>query len=635
MMLAKLGLIRIDLEKTHLSDLAIPLQNEDLKNKTVAVVDDVLIYGDTLLHLKNTLDQIGCKVIMYAIAMNNESDLDRERFSSAGEAHRQELAALKSDTIHFFSCTQYRWKQTSDRIMRILWKAAAPYIADMPFINVIGVNCIGHMSTMEKRGMIEEYVCIEGLDWSIKRMGSRLLHIIRNEEYAISHLVTSIINNDVGHQVFIPSVFLPQGALENDRAIIRFYKRAFDDQYDSVAKIMRIEEMYSGDNRDSLMPVNTRFLTFLLGCGILLAFDQHYGILGEDKMLDITNLRYSFDARLVPVFQGLFESRRNEFIEAVDDFLKVGLQEHGQSKWKVEEDLYTSFDSVKADCDNEAHLASHPIPEANQLLLDDYYDIVAGAGEIIAEKDNQNDCEKLERRTNKMLRRYFKLNNLRDKRLMTEEGKRLVDIPANVLLDKTASLIKNLNIGSAIPLKDISMASLMNLIYLGFATFDYRMENGTCSCFVHAGEQSYKCVIREYVPTVYFLHRYEERYQKDMYDFLKNILIDMNLKISKFCGKRGDKKEFERYCSGADESIYDLEDMIEYYNDAIERRSMQQILSIDFGYLLQLFAEKYNGELADAGREFGKFLEDKAKKVPETRVFSEIYASEWGHNPKF
>ena len=176
-----------------------------------------------------------------------------------------------------------------------------------------------------------------------------------------------------------------------------------------------------------------------------------------------------------------------------------------------------------------------------------------------------------------MLSRYYKKNGIMDEEFV-HPGERLSGLPVRKLIlrviEKTGASVQD------------TVSAFLNQYYLGYSTLSFRKGAGELGCYSHAGEQSYKCVVHEFVVPVYFLYRYTQYFPEDMVQKMKQVLLNVTEKIYKKHGIKFEKNDFEMYSLGADENIYDKKSILVHSTENMGQ-GMNEL--VEKGYILEEF----------------------------------------------
>lgn len=580
-----------------LTDTAIPIYLNKMKNKKVLIVDDVFIHGRTSLKINGEIKPYAKDVRFYVFAKNNNqdkkqdisteqindiikqyhncdsaNDIDDKTFESFfyigaqnSKEKKKENSLIKQSKVveGQINCKEeYQWKRISDLIMKSIWSVNIPYVSYLPTFTVNNldkfkkINC-KPLSSRRQRTLSQKF------SYHVQscKTESSLIHycfIISENEFTNDCKLTPMVFFDC-ENTSINKDFVYYG-------VKSIYEQKFDELSDAF--------LQKGKTANGLISM-LKFLIFNVGLlSSMRLFDEYY-MERPDYDIDYTNAIYSFGEEIAGYIKTIERfPKRNDVLKKIESCtIKNTIHKKNAFNKQQEEKLIQGLD--------EAYESTKTckIDKDSPYIID-------------------------------VLAKYFKYNNIYDEqnvyKLHQESYARGLKF----------STIKDFLDSKGFCIYDI-ISGLMYQYNLGAATidflYDYDADNNIIgiNMYWRSGEQSYKCITHTYVLLVYFQNLYKRMFDKSVSEFLYNFFEKVAEANYLLWNVPFSKKDFEKYCSLKDD-IYDAFDIKDYckekeftYLGFIGKQIEQYIM---FGHL----AEAYNNDEEQFRKNLLSFIEKRS-----------------------
>lgn len=532
-------------DKLHCSDIMMLDVAVQYRKKKVILVDDVLIHGRTLNHLKEFLEGYGCIVELYAFVINISTPVAEEEDEDRLE-ERKELVNIKDIVKYYFKCNAYEWKKISDLIMHSFWATNTPYCADAPMVILNGAGKEKLLATEDTFFDVRE--CDTR---SIGRMGQRFKYYYSDFESELFSMILCVhMNQD--EAVWLPNpVFFSQGKKSVHRQK-NFYKEVLGDK---AKELIADLEMNGKSVNEERSVFQSRFFFYMASYILMGEFIQTVKLTEDMFDVDHTNLHYSFGARFAKYFDESLWNKKNS--ECVYELLRS----------EVQSDVTTT--------------------EIDSLLCTEVEKAAKNTLELYGDLQSCSEDER-EKRCAHVFGRYYKINGNIDEESAYKDKQRIAGLPALQLVQQVKRLTKYV-------FRDV-MTAFFNQYYLGFSTLTYKVQNGSINCYSCAGEQSYKCVVHEFVIPVYFSYRYRQLFTNRFADRLMGVYLFKAEEIYERYGIPFKARDFKTYSRGASENIYDEVTILQHSEECKDEGGSELL---ELGYRLENFARSQDNICTD------------------------------------
>lgn len=570
--------------KIHCSNIKIPLYAEMLRGKKVILVDDVMIHGRTLNEIKKQLETYGCEVNIFVLALNKEGTLLKEdqNLTDVAKKNIMELQHIANTAKAFYQCNSYEWKILSDLIMRSMWATNTPYSATSP---VVKLSAKGKDILERQR---EKFHCRSCPTHSTKRMGLEQYYYFMHypsEDKSPYFCITLMKNDHCNNYKLLPAIFLRNSIFRSNKAVKSFYKLVFGNGLTECL----CQDLKFDENRFSAQYqiVNSNFLIYTSGLIILNKFLKDAGISEKDYKIDHTNLRYSFGEEFEKYMEKINVEASEMNYKICMDYLMHDY-ESGKKLAKLEKNVYQNIFYRSGLCKNyhykdrarkivglKNYIAEirDPVNEISKELEEELNSAIYNVKELY--QDSKYSDSKM---ASYMFCRYFKVNSMLDEENLKIDKTRLVGLPARKLINIVWKMTEY-------SFFDV-MAAFMNQLYIGNSTVVFQNALEGYGCFCHSGEQSYKCVVHEFVIPVFFMFRYKTLFRDKEALKMSDFILWATEKTYHYYQHPFSIEDFRTYSMQEQENIYDLISLQEYC-EAGEEDEIK--LLVEIGYILERF----------------------------------------------
>lgn len=524
-----------------MTDTAIPVYIDKMKNSSVLVVDDVFIHGRAIAKVDQELSGKTKKVRYYTFAKNSNNEqpqatsIEKMREKSDNERNidnaltylqllnKALLDMQKTSVKGYIDCNEYQWKRISDLIMKSLWGVNMPYASYLPIFICKDKNRI---SATEFKDLIAY------------RTHSQEEQK-QSFEYYIQSKEKNMINSSIIHYCF---VFSKNDFTEDCKMIPMVF---FDCENTSIDKKFIFESIHIiyGDKANKLIKYFTKnrrsnqnmisllkYLIFSVGYLTTTRFFTNNRIKNDEYYVDLSNAVYSFGEE-IKLYLNL--------LQKVDYNYAIN---------KIENSVIKSISNDT--CNKNIYSDEHD--SLFEGLRQSYTDMRSCS----IEKDFPSSID--------VLARYFKFNNIYNEQNFYnfKKGKK------KYVTGLRFSEIKDFLQSKGFSNKEIILG-LMHQYNLGAATIDFLYDYDKkdnikgINMYWRAGEQSYKCISQTYVLIVYFQNTYARMFCKGIADFLYNMLLDVANNNYTLWNMPFSKKDIEKYCNIGD-NVYNAFDIERY-----------------------------------------------------------------------
>lgn len=522
-------------ECTKITDTAIPMYLEQMKNKSVLVIDDVFIHGRAVARIQNLLSKNVKKLDFYTFAKNNMhqnlQDMDTCKTAQAitHSAHFKEKLNFASMTIQenrvkgYLKCNEYQWKRISDLIMKSLWGVNMPYTSYLPIFNMYEIDRVSNLAVTKQKDVYKEYSSA-----SQTLLGQKFAYYIERSMCNNVHIHYCYVisrNSFTQNCKIMPMVFFD---CENTSIDKDFILNSIEFIYESKAQELVsyfIRDRKLGYELASLL----KFLTFSVGYLSTKRFLMNNGIREQEYFVEFENAEYSFGQEI------------KEYIEILE------MVDVTRTLERIERCVISSFADEKR---KKIDMAER------ELLLEGLEEACNEMRNCSVEKDFPEIVN--------VLSRYFKFNNRFRESIIFKckpTGERYVT-------GLRFSDIKEYLEGENFSTEEI-IFGLMCRYNQGAATIDFLSDLDInrqlvgLNMYWRAGEQSYKCISQTYVLIVYFQNIYEKRFNSEVSQFLYDRLLEVAIENYSQYSIPFSRHDFEKYSNKRD-NVYNAFDIERY-----------------------------------------------------------------------
>lgn len=494
------------------------------RNTKIAVIDDILIHGRTLSSIYKKLQGLGYTIDLFAFCKNKDDEFSLNENGKIPEL-MEELREIKQKTRTYYVCNSFEWKYISNHIIRSFWATNIPYISFLPYLQL----------TVEGRKKLISFVdshfkskCFS--NHSQEELGQQTIYFFSD---------TTLVANDItGLPLFVLQtqeslqsynllsfVFLSEEELINNGTQI--ITNLFDQLKNQALTSMQIslfsQLLNQGENnsltidREFVLKLTMSVFSLI---GLKRTIDQ-CGISEKDYTVNWDNIFYSFGSEIQSFMENILnnDKKYNEFYQ----------------------NSLVKFLDKNIDIQNKQ--LGYELCEAVKMV------------NKLTDSDCISDCEYLKN----IYARYLKKNSELDDDAIGSKRER---IPGFKFLDLVSISQKQM----MKPINSI-VVSLMNQYFIGAANLVVQSGDSGCGLYYHSGEQSYKCVIKEFVPLVYFNDLFQRRFERLYANLLFEILIDFSEENYKYYNIPFLRDDLNQYSNLASENVYTNQDIKKYEKD--------------------------------------------------------------------
>lgn len=523
-----------------ITDTAIPLYVEKMKDATVLVIDDVFIHGRAVSKVNEEIGGKAKKIRYYTFAKNSNNEepqdtsTEKIREKSANERsndltfmqmlNKALLTMQKSSVKGYLNCSEYQWKRISDLIMKSLWVVNMPYASYLPIFVMKDQKRL--FSTESAKDLI-----IYSSHSQEEQQQHFAYYIQSNEKYvsnnSIIHYCFVISKNDFsGDCKMIPMVFFD---CENTSIDKRFIFDSIKIIYGKESTNLR-DYFLKGRKSNQGMISLLKYLIFSVGYLAAKKYLINDGIKRDEYNVDNCNAKYSFGTEIE---RYLLLLENNDSTELLSKIEKCTIR------------------SVS----NETRNRNNCLEEREKLLAglrQSYIDMRSCS----IDKDFPSIID--------VLARYFKFNNIYNEENFYDFRQGRKKYVTGLRFSEIKEFLQSKGFSS----RDIILG-LMHQYNLGAATIDFLYDYDKkgnivgINMYWRAGEQSYKCISQTYVLIVYFQNVYNRMFNKQVSDFLYDMLLEVADDNYKLCKMPFSKDDLEKYCNIGD-NVYNAFDIERY-----------------------------------------------------------------------
>lgn len=505
------------------TDTAIPLIEKifcdtfshiDKNEIKIAVIDDILIHGRTLNKIYSELKNKNYNVDLYAFCKN----ITKEEKKDGGNQLLATLDNIKSRTTAYVMCDEFDWKYISKLIMQGFWSINTPFLSYSPFLRLNSTGC----NILKKN--LKKFVYETFQNHRQEFFGQKMTYTYMGNCIKVKDLEGFCFgvfqtNNKFECANFLPFTFFDNSSLKK---IVSRNKISIN--------IGGIDYPFLLDEKE----INYKFISSLFSTLYLSAIVKQCNLKNDKHfIIDWENVISSFgkkhcDYLKLVFFKSLlvddnFLGKENSLY-----FNEKPIENSGiQKKLYKELGLILNSDVVKN--------YSSKQQEKYELYL--------------------KNCNYLKN----TIARYLKFNGNEDEKNLPVSSNRIEGM-------RVYDLITSINQYTKISIFDI-ITSLMQHYFIGTATIAVETKYGMNSLYYHAGEQSFKCIIKEFVPLVYFYDVYFSRYCDDLARYLFDDMINMAKTHYSKKGVKFSEADFYQYSNLNKDNVYKENDIEQYCAD--------------------------------------------------------------------
>lgn len=533
----------IQMKCTKITDTAIPLYIREMKHADVLVIDDIFIHGRALSKVDDEIRGKAKKICYYTFAKNNNNEEPQDAYTKrmleiTGEKNNDPFLSymdklnmarlnIQENTVEgYINCNEYQWKRISDLIMKSLWGVNMPYASYLPIFTMKDQDRLFLTRSAED--------LIEYSSHSQREQGQNFIYYIESDNKntrnkSLIHYCFIISKNSfIGDCKLIPMVFFDCENTSIDKSFI----------YESINSIYGREAIALRDcfiKNSSKQGLNSllKYLIFSVG---YLASKRYFfvnGIKNYEYTIDFSNAEYSFGSKIKRYLALLEKKNSVELLDRVEcGTIKTVTDENRKKRDSYEE---------------------------HKKLLDGLRISYTDMESCSIEKESPSVAD--------VLARYFKFNNMYNEENFYKFRRKKRRYITGLRFSEIKDFLEKKGFSG----KDI-IFGLMHQYNLGTATIDFLYDYDDndkksrvkgINMYWRAGEQSYKCISRTYVPIVYFQNEYDKIFNRRVSDFLYDILLEVAQNNYDFFGVPFKKSDYENYCNKGD-NVYNAFDIKRY-----------------------------------------------------------------------
>lgn len=564
--------LNLSSEKIRCTDVRIPFIMNDLKGKKVTIIDDILIHGRTLTSIKKQLEQCGCDLSICVLAVNEESKKDLVKQVTEEIADNwDELKLTATSCRSIYTCNEYLWRKLSDLVMRSFWATNTPYTGYLPVAEIDdkAVDLIKSDDTVCYFQTCPNHSC-HAMGLQIEYYYLRSFEEKKNDNNIIQLSSISLHRNRITKtNILIPIILVNERLCNSKEAIKEIIKIVFSNtNRKKVYEILSIDEILEND----LITVSCiKFIIYLLSRIMLSSFICETGLDESDIVLDNSNLQYSFGEKINELVETV--DFRNIKIDQIQKVLlsnkKTGLKELSlyvklsfkRNKWNY----LQRYNFIRDNSDSVKNKLSTLLADAVENVKSLYFSYSGYENPKIASY---------------AFARFFKKNSFLDEQELYSNKNRLLGLSAS-------NMFRIVSSHTHFSDNDI-LTAFFSQFYLGASTIIVDKEKNTnrFGVYCHAGEQSYKCVVHEFVPLVYFSYRYNYNFMDNVAEKMKECILELSIINYSYFNIPFSLEDFNQYSFHDSENIYDTHSIKDYFREDSSR------ILCEMGFLLEEYISR-------------------------------------------
>jgi len=540
--------LKLNKNKVRCTDIRIPFLADEMKGKKVTIIDDILIHGRTLTAVKRKLSKIGCQVEICVLAINE--GVESEIFTDLKPeivVNLQELKETAKESKQFYLCDDYLWRKISDLIMRSFWVTNTPYSADLPVVRIkqAAINIIN-----EKKGAYKVYQCS---NHSMEKMGLSIEYIFNEEKmpkdlpYKNSYFGIMLQKNErIKSFKLLPIIVLDETFYSKD-AMFQIYEQIFGTNIKELCNMLHFDK-YEID--EDVTTTNIKFLHYSIGSIILQKFLYDIGLDEALYCFDNKNLDYSFGKEFVEFYE---EKRVKSLDNCVSKKINVDYEKRQISnvKEQYEQCLQTLKNIVMVKGKQPTYVRKNTQESEKKLrkflvdAIDDVHNVYKGYS-----------CYTNQKIISYIYARFLKLKSDLDEQELRRSKNRLLGLNIqemiNIVKEKTGFTYEEVLVG------------FLSQFYLGASTIVVAKGERGYGMYCHAGEQSYKCIVHEFVPLVYFRQRYNYHFVQEVAEKMNKCFLNLAIENYRYFDVPFTLNDYKKYSLKYSENIYDIRSLQEH-----------------------------------------------------------------------
>lgn len=348
-----------------ITDTAIPIYIENMKNSTVLVIDDVFIHGRATAKVNKEIDNIAKKITFYTFAKNSNNDIPQDTsiktiqekkeginldsLNYVAKLNKALFAIQQNSVIGYLNCSEYQWKRISDLIMKSLWGVNMPYVSYLP------IFIMKDQKRLFSTNVTKEYIMYNS--HSQEEQDQHFAYYIQSNENctkepSIIHFCFVISNNDfMKNCKMIPMVFFD---CENTNININFILNSINIIYDKESDGLCNYFIKNRKDKEGMISL-LKYLIFSVGFLASKNFFINNGIRKNEYLVDTCNAEYSFGTGIKKYVSLLEKKEVNDLLRKIHKGIiknplkesknrRVYLEEH----IKLMEGLIQSYSDMKS-----------------------------------------------------------------------------------------------------------------------------------------------------------------------------------------------------------------------------------------------------------------------------------------------
>ena len=563
--------LKLSPEKIRCTDVRIPYIMKDIKWKNVAIIDDILIHGRTLTSIRKRLEQCECKLRICVLAVNEESKKDLVRNVTEEIANNwDELKQTAISCKSIYTCDEYLWRKLSDLVMRSFWATNTPYTGYLPVAeindNIADIikssdrvcyyqSCQNH--SCQAMGLLIEYYYLRSFEEN------------KNDYNVIQYFSMSMHRNSVTKtNILIPIIVLNDDLCNSKEALKEILNIVFSSDKKTIYEFLSFDKVLEND----LITVSSiKFVMYLLSRVMLSYFIQEIGIDENRIIIDNSNLEYSFGKNI------------KDFVETVEfKYIKLNqIQRTLVSGKRLILEKWDSYIKSSFKLNTKKKLQdSGFVRDNSNKVKETLSDLLITAAENVKDLYAKYSGYENQKLASYVFARFLKKNSLLDERELYNNRYRLLGLEVSKMLQL---------VGGHTDFKDNDiLTAFFSQFFLGASTIivDKEKTSNRYGVYCHAGEQSYKCVVHEFVPLVYFSYRYNYNFMKDVAEKMKECILELSVSNYSYFNIPFSLDDFNEYSFHDSENIYDTHSIKDYFKEDSSR------ILCEMGFLLEEYISK-------------------------------------------
>lgn len=542
--------LKLSDNKVRCTDVRIPFLKNTLRGNRVTIIDDILIHGRTLTAIRKELLEMDCDVEICVLAVNQEAEYGVGK-NTRRKVYKNlyELQRTAIETKQFYKCSSYLWKKISDLIMRSFWATNTPYSAYLPVLNITK-TAVMRLESLDNKNIYR----MECPNHSMTKMGLDMEYLFvsrfadyLNDNSTISQCLFVLHKNSVMNSYKILPVTILNEACYNNKFIVKeILNELFGHYSTEITELLELDKF----NEDEMITTSCiKFLIYSLNRFMMEVFLSDLDFKFDEYIYDNENLEYSFGKEFEKYFID-FEADQKTLIN-----IQVLVGKDKRICWS--KFIYKKIMNCFMSATNKIlpQVIKRLVYEINDVLFSYLKEAVLDTEHVYSEFGRYTN-QKL---SSFIFARFLKLNSDLDEKALAYREKRILGLKVSDMLD----LVKDKTNYSNSEI----IVGFFNQFYLGASTIVIGKQGKKYGIYCHAGEQSYKCIVHEFVPLVYFSYRFDKMFVPDVSTMMCNCYKLLAIENYDYFNIPFSINDYNKYSLGIRENIYDIRTLQEHCVD--------------------------------------------------------------------